>query len=332
MNGATTNPNHSPSPSNRNILEKLAAFFKLVRWPNLVFIGLSQWMFSKAILQPIFQDAGIVPNITDGYLWPLMLSYMLIGAGGNIINDYFDLNIDQINKPDKVIVDRFISRRGAIVLHIVTSLLSLAIAFYIGRQANALQLLPANFACIVLSFIYSLSLKKRLLYGNLMMAFLLSWVIMAVTFCELDHLPFLGGRPIPNAQKLIRYTILYAGFAFIVNLIREVVKDIEDVGGDRKYGCRTLPIVWGTNAAKVFAAVWIVALMAILTLMCLYAFFLRWWLFPIYGILTIVFPLGMVLKGLHRAATPEDFHRISSLIKLVMLMGILSMGFFKFYG
>jgi 4-hydroxybenzoate polyprenyltransferase len=135
-----------------------------------------------------------------------------------------------------------------------------------------------------------------------------------------------------RADKILRETFLYAGFAFIISLIREVVKDMEDVEGDRKYGCKTMPIVWGFNATKVFVAVWLIVLVGTLIIVQLYALRLGWWISVIYSLLLIVAPLIFIIKKLYDAKTSKDFHRISSLVKFVMFTGILSMVFFWIYG
>ncbi len=312
-------------------MNQILALFRLARWPNLLFIALTQWMFIYAIVEPIFDAAHVVPNIHGHLIFPLILSYVLIAAGGNIINDYFDLNIDHINKPDKVIIDKYITRRWAIVLHILFSLISISLGVYIDNETKIHFLAFANFVCIALSFIYSLSLKKKLLSGNVMIAFLLCWVIIVVTVCETEQFAFFSNKPTINVQKLLRYTYLYAGFAFIINLIREVVKDMEDVEGDRVYGCQTMPIAWGINAAKVFVAVWLVILIGILVLLIFYALQTKWWLFSLYAVILIVAPLILVFKKLSAAQTPKDYHGISSYIKMVMFTGILSMIFFRLY-
>jgi 4-hydroxybenzoate polyprenyltransferase len=129
----------------------------------------------------------------------------------------------------------------------------------------------------------------------------------------------------------MRRTFLYAGFAFIISLIREVVKDMEDINGDARYGCRTMPIVWGINAAKIFTATWLIVLLTAVTVMMAYILPFEWWWAAAYCGLFIIVPLLLLLRKLIRAITPADFHSISTWLKLIMLSGILSMLFFKLY-
>jgi len=125
--------------------------------------------------------------------------------------------------------------------------------------------------------------------------------------------------------------VLYASFAFIISLIREVIKDMEDMEGDRKYGCRTMPILWGVNASKVFVAVWIVVLIAMVAVVQFYVLPFGWWHSAVYCILFIIAPLIWIFQKLFRAQSADDFHKLSSMVKLVMLTGIMSMIFFKIY-
>lgn len=278
---------------------------------------------------PVYTRAGVQPVISGFNFVLLCLSSVFIAAAGYIINDYFDLNIDLVNKPDKMVVDKIIRRRWTIAWHLVLSILGIAIGFYLDIATRVFLLGVANFICVMLLFIYSISLKRKFLIGNVIISLLTAWVILVITWCENANI--INRMRNLNIDKILRETFLFAGFAFIISLIREVVKDMEDIEGDRKYGCRTMPIVWGINATKVFVAVWLVVLIATLVIVQIYAVHLQWWLSIIYCITLIIAPLLWILKKLYTARTSKDFHTLSSLIKLVMLTGILSMFFFRYY-
>ena len=106
---------------------------------------------------------------------------------------------------------------------------------------------------------------------------------------------------------------------------------MEDLPGDERYGCRTMPIVWGINASKVFAATWLVVLIAAIAIVQIYVLPFQWWWPALYSTSLIVAPLVIILRKLYKASSPNDFHRISNWLKFVMLTGILSMIFFKLY-
>lgn len=269
------------------------------------------------------------PNVQGLNLALICISSVLIAAAGYIINDYFDLNIDLVNKPGKLVVEKLIHRRWTIVWHIALSVTGIAIGFYVDFTTRIWLLGVSNSICVLLLFVYSTSLKRRMLVGNVLIALLTAWVILVVAWCEYNHLVRLHSGL--HADKILRETFLYAGFAFVISLVREVVKDMEDIEGDRRYGCRTMPIVWGINATKVFVGVWLVVLAGTLLVVQLYALRLGWYLSVAYCLLLIVAPLTWIFRKLYSARVAADYHRISTVVKLVMLTGILSMVFFRYY-
>ena len=202
------------------------------------------------------------------------------------------------------------------------------LGFYLDITTRILLLSVANLACVLLLFAYSISLKKKLLVGNILISLLTAWTVLVITWCETRNLLSPLGL---SRIKITRYTFLYAGFAFIISLIREVIKDIEDIEGDRRYGCTTMPIVWGVNASKIFVAVWLVVLLALLISLQFYVLQFRWWLSALYSILFIIAPLINIFRKLFTANTSGEYHELSSRLKWVMLTGILSMIFIKFY-
>lgn len=295
-----------------------------------MFIAITQLLFVYCIVHPVFAGVGVSPNIRGEYFLLLVLSSVTIAAAGYIINDYFDLNIDLINKPDKLVVEKVISRRWVIVWHLVLSFIGVAVALFIDFTTTVKFLTLANLGCVALLFLYSISLKKKLLSGNILISLLTAWVILVVTYCETSNLLRTIGFA-PSTTKVTRISFLYAGFAFIISLIREVVKDMEDIEGDRKYGCNTMPIAWGINTSKVFVSVWLVVLIAALVIVQFYVLQFKWWWSAAYCILFIIAPLIYIFKKLFTAHTSNDYHSLSSLIKLTMFTGILSMIFFRIY-
>ena len=309
-------------------MKKITAFFTLIRWQNLLFIAVTQALFAYCIIRPVYNTASITPIVTKWVLFLLILSSVFIAAAGYIINDYFDLNIDLINKPDKVIVGNTITRRWAIAFHLALSFIGIAIGFYLDITTRILLLGIANSICVFLLFFYSISLKKKLLIGNVLISALTAWTVFVITWCETRNLLSPLGS---SRSKITRYTLLYAGFAFIISLIREVIKDIEDMEGDRRYGCTTMPIVWGVNAAKIFIAVWLIVLLALLISLQFYVLQFHWWFSALYSFIFIIAPLINIFRKLFTATTSADYHQLSSRTKLVMLTGILSMIFIKIY-
>ena len=288
-----------------------------------MFVALTQFLFVYCVTVPVFEKAGIEPNMYGKRLWLVILSLICISAAGYIINDYFDLNIDRINKPQKLIVDKIIPRRHVIVYHIILSLIGIGIGFYLDTTSHIYLLGVLNIVYTGLLFWYSVSLKRQPLVGNVLVSFLAACSILEITWCEANNL-FHPSNGL-NVARISRFAFLYAGFAFIISLIREVIKDMEDVEGDRRYGCKTLPVVWGINGTKIFTGVWVIVLISILLIVQFYVLQYHWWIAASYCVLTIIIPLSWVFKQLFSAQSSKDFHLLSSIVKLVMLMGILSL-------
>ena len=314
-------------------MKTISAFFRLIRWPNLFFIALTQSLFYYCILLPSFHN-DIVSH--DNVLKPvefslLSLSSVLIAAAGYIINDYFDLNIDRVNKPERIVVEKLIKRRWAILWHWILSGLGILIGFYISWRLRNIFIGPANMVCVILLWFYSTTFKKKLIIGNVIISLLTAWVILVLYLCEFRLHRFVDPSYHHSLSTVYKFTILYAAFAFIISLIREVVKDIEDMEGDARYGCRTMPVVWGVNVAKVFIATWLIVLIASLVVIQFYVLQYRWWASVLYCFIFILLPLLQILRKLYVASISTDYYQLSKLIKAVMLAGILSMIFFKLY-
>ena len=307
------------------------AFIKMIRLPNLFFIALTQILFHTAVLDTILLPLGTGPSIDGWNFILLVVSSVLIAAAGYIINDYFDINIDQINKPTANVVDKIVSRRWAMVWHFVLSGVGLLLSAWVAWRTGFWYILLGNFMCVLLLFGYSVSLKRKLLFGNILISLLTAWVILVIGLAEFTSPVLTSSKIVEASGKIIRLSLLYAGFAFISSLIREAIKDIEDLQGDERYGCRTMPIVWGVNAAKVYIAVWLVVILALLVILQVYVARFEWWWAMVYSIVFIIGPFVLIFFQLYKAKDQKDYHRLSNWTKLVMLTGILSMIFFYFY-
>jgi len=312
-------------------MKLVVAFLKMIRLPNLFFIIITQLLFHLAIIKPVTLAAGMYPALEGTYFVLLILSSVLIAAAGYIINDYFDINIDNINKPKGNVVDNIVSRRWAMAWHFILSGLGVLLSGYIAWVTGFWYILIGNFICVVLLFGYSISLKKKLLAGNILISLLTAWVILILSISEFTIIAVNNQQLIDMVNKITRIGFLYAGFAFISSIIREAIKDIEDMQGDAKFGCRTMPIVWGVNSTKVYIAVWLVVILALLIILQIYVWPYKWWWPMIYSVIFIMAPFVFILLKLRQAKSSGDYHQLSNWTKFVMLSGILSMIFFYFY-
>jgi 4-hydroxybenzoate polyprenyltransferase len=308
----------------------LGAFLNLVRYPNLVFIFLTQYLLQYAVIKPLFGWYNVSTTLNDLQFFLLSLSTVLIAAAGNIINDYFDINIDQVNKPERIIIDRLISRRWAIVWHTIFNVVGVSIGFLLGWEIGYPLLGITQLCCSGLLWFYSTAYKRQLLIGNIVISLLTAVTVMVVGFYEPKLYKEINEINAPAVYLLLRIILLYAAFAFLISMIREIVKDLEDMKGDSWLGCRTMPIVYGVNASKDVAYVLSFILIALILFVQVKIFPWKWYGAIIYLFFLVQLPLLLMMYRLKKAVSPQDFHKVSSFIKLIMLTGIISMLFFKF--
>src|SRR5436190_5610998 len=162
----------------------VGAFLKMIRLPNLFFIMLTQVLFHATILDSILLPLGVKPAIDHWNLFLLIMASVLIAAAGYIINDYFDVNIDQVNKPTANVVDKIVSRRWAMAWHFVLSSVGILLSAWLAWRTGFWYILIGNFVCVLLLFGYSVSLKRKLLSGNILISLLSAWVILVIGLSE----------------------------------------------------------------------------------------------------------------------------------------------------
>ncbi len=274
---------------------------RITRMLNLIILALTQY-FTAYFLVDV--HATQRAYLLDVRLFLLVLSTVMIAAAGYIINDYYDVKIDFINKPRRVVVGTIFRRRVVIIAHVSLTVVGVLLGAYLSWRVGALHLSAA-----LLLWWYSNRLKRYPLVGNISIALLSSLAIVVI------------GLYYRAALQLVS---VYAIFAFCISLLREVVKDMEDVRGDETFGCQTLPIVWGIHRTKV-----------LLYVLSGFFIFLLFFLSGTLGntTLTIFFlvltgPIAYFITKLVYADTQRDFAYLSGFCKLLMLGGILSMAFF----
>ena len=294
----------------------------------MVFILLAEILFHFCIYKPLYPSAG---SEIDTNFSLIVLTYLFIAAAGYIINDYFDINIDQVNKPNKVVVGAHIKRRWVIFWHLFFSVMGIYVSTIAFPFKWYWHIHLSNLLTILLLWFYSTNFKKEFLIGNVVIAILTAWSIAVVYFSKFTIQQIMH----PDIKDLANFRFaklmaLYCAFAFILTLVREALKDMEDIDGDQKFGCRTLPIVWGLKPTKVYIGVWLVVVIACLSIIQLYVIPFGWWYAVVYCLAFIIYPLAYVLAKLKKSYVNEDFKKLSLYIKIAMFSGILSMIFFYF--
>jgi 4-hydroxybenzoate polyprenyltransferase len=275
----------------------IVAFFRVTRAWNLIILVLAQYLTACFLMgrgMQVFSDVN---------LFMLAFSTGLIAAAGYIINDYYDIKIDFVNKPDRVVVGKTIPRRYALFLHSLQSVAGISIGFLISWKIGIL-----HFLSVFLLWLYSNNLKRQPLAGNVAVGLLTGLSIFVV-------------EVLYNSNNAL--VIIYAVFAFFMTLVREIIKDMEDLKGDNTFGCQTLPIVWGVAKTKYMVYSVIAALL--ITVLVINGAYIQ--LPLLYFLIFLFIPLTVLVLRLYRADTTKDFAGLSSFCKIIMLLGMLSMIF-----
>jgi 4-hydroxybenzoate polyprenyltransferase len=313
----------------RLLEHKWIAFLKLVRIENLIIIALTQILLRYFVLEKVLGNHHLQLTLDDLLFYLMVASTVLIAAAGYIINDYFDVKTDMINHPDTVVVGRVIKRRWAIILHVSLTTLGVMLGIYVALKTGYLRLAIFHIAAATLLWFYSTHFKKQLLTGNLVVALLTASVTFMPFIFEIGIMqrtqPDFSEIHLRTILSCMKTTLFFALFAFLTTLAREIIKDLEDYKGDEATGGRTMPIVWGVHAARIFSA-FIILITVILLCVAIYnqwRFYHRILNFSnLYIFFALIAPLLFLELILIKAEESRHYRRASILLKFIMLFGI----------
>ena len=312
----------------------MKAFLKLIRWSNLLIVILTMVLMRYAILEPVLNKldinlyslAGSATSMSLQSSWLdfilLVAATVLITAGGYVINDYFDIKTDLINR-GKVIVGTKIPRRKAMMLHNVLNITGVAAGFYLSAREGFIWMGILFLIVSGLLYFYSASYKRQFLVGNLMVAVLTAMVPMLVVIFEapvLYQYYAINAVKIPDLSIIFYWVGGFAILAFLTTLAREIIKDIEDFEGDVAYGRNTVPVVIGILTSKI-----VTVCLLFVTLLMLY---LVWFIYLndfitlIYITVAVAIPLVYVIFQIIFSQSRKQLHSASRIMKIVMLTGI----------
>lgn len=304
----------------------MTPYFHIIRWKNLLFLALIQWLMLYAVVFPLLQTFSFETTSQTTLYWLLILSTLLITAGGYVINDYFDVKIDRINRPDSVIVGEKISLKGTMRYYQLLTGLGVLIGLVVSFIAKSFSL---GFIFILtpgLLWFYSASYKRQFVIGNLIVSFSSALAIfvvgiLAVALLKPNYGDLLIQTPIP--KTIYGWTGGFALFAFILTWIREIIKDMEDVEGDMELECRTMPIKWGIKKTKFFLYALILITIGALFHADHYFISFENNITARYIIFGLCLPLLVLGYLIFKAKVSADFHQASTLSKFIMLIGVL---------
>ena len=310
------------------MMDTIGRISRLIRLPNLVIIILTQVLLRYCIIRPILfsRSPEMISGNIDFFL--LVLTTVLIAIGGYIINDYFDIPIDEVNKPGKNSVGKEIKERTVIILCWLINGLAIVLGFFLAYRLKSLSF-GLVFPCIsILLWFYSAKYKRTFLLGNIIVSLLSALVIFIVWYFEFLYLQLNPENfviVLDNIKLTTRFFLVYGLFAFLVSLFREIIKDLEDVKGDLQNGCTTLPVVWGMKKTK-FIAAFLILLVALLVIYCsLIAFNMAQIGIFLYLLGAVEFPLIYLLIRIFFLHKDEEWQFLSSVCKIIMVAGILTM-------
>ena len=278
-----------------------------------------------SIIKPILEVYGFKLQFSELNFFFLVMATVFITAAGYVINDYFDTKTDLVNRPETVIIGRKLNRRWAILLHIFFNTIGIGLGIYISFYIG-MPILSFVFVLITgILWFYSTTYKRQFLIGNLTVAILTALVPLMVILFEIPLLNKEYGLLIREMyfdfNHIIIWVLAFAFYAFLLTMVREIIKDVEDFEGDRVYGGKTMPIVLGVIYTKIVLITFI--LVTLFSLLYLYFRFLKDSYTLIYFILFLIIPLILLVYKIIVADNKKDYHRASNLSKLIMLAGIL---------
>lgn len=294
-------------------------YLKLIRYPNLLLIALMQFV----VLYGFLKIQNIWLFLSDWQFGLLVLATVSIAAGGNIINDINDQNSDAINKPNSNQVGKSISENQAYNLYAAFTIVGVLLGFYLANVIGKPIFGSVFIFCAALLYMYATSFKQILLVKNLIISFLLAFSIIIIGLFEI----YPATIPENQAQMKMTFSILldFAVIAFIINLLREIVKDLEDMKGDYNSGISTLPIVLGVSrTTKILLGYSFIPVIMILYYTYTYLFQLEFATVYILGF--IIGPLLYFMIKMGTAKNKKDFNHLSLVLKLIIFFGILAIG------
>ncbi len=298
-------------------------FLKLIRFGNLVFMAVCLLIIRYAF----FENSGAASALNDFQYALLVISNLCLGAAGYLINDLYDIEADKINKPGKAFIKNGVSEKLAFNAFLMFNIIAVGIGFYL---ANAIGY-PAFSALFIFSsallYIYSAYLKNVPVAGNIAVSFLVAGV--AALPGIFDLLPAINSYNQSQQAALFFILLDYSFFAFFINLLREMVKDQEDIKGDYNTGGNTLPILLGTQRTN-----WVIFTIGLIPLIAVF-YYLYTYLFEytpavLYTLFLIIAPLLYFLVQILTAKRKKDFSLLSKILKIVLFFGLISIGFQQF--
>lgn len=297
-------------------------YLHLIRYQNLIFIALAQLFIKYGLFHPFGID--ITLN-AFGFLL-LIFATLCIAAAGNIINDIYDVKIDRINKPEKVIIGKKITEKKATNLFIILNVIGVAVGFYLANIIEKPAFAALFIAFSALLYLYASFLKGMLLIGNLIISALVAMSLIIVALFDL--LPSITEANQVTQSTIFSIVLDYSLFAFFINFIREIVKDLQDINGDKTGGINTLAIALGRKRTTTVTFI-LGVLMVISVVFYMYQYLYNQQILLLYFLFAIIGPLLYFCIKTWSAKTKKEYAILSTILKIVMFTGMCSILLFQ---
>ena len=308
---------------------KVRDFFRLIRWKNLLFAAIVVWLMEKMVAVPLLATrAGLPEQLPWWVFYLLLLSVVFIAAGGYVINDYFDVKIDIINRPNNLIVTRTFSKQEAMLFHQVLTGIGVAAGVAVSIYLKSWSLGLIFILIPGLLWFYSSSYKRQFIIGNIIVALVAALVPMLVAMANSEYIRHYQSNLyyLYTARDIYIWIGTFAVFDFMTTLIREILKDLQDQTGDRELECHTLPIRIGDTWTKTILTllIGVVACGAAWIVWRCLPFAHTWGSLSVrYLIFGLFVPLLCELYLLWSAKLPSDYKFAQGLMKFIMMLGVL---------
>ncbi|SRX56058.1 geranylgeranylglycerol-phosphate geranylgeranyltransferase [Aequorivita sp. CIP111184] len=298
-------------------------YLNLIRYQNLLFIALVQ-VFIK---YGLFYSLGVETTLNTFHFILLVIATLCIAAAGNIINDIYDVEIDKINKPNKVLIGKKISERTANRLFIILNVIGVVIGFYLSNTIGKSGFAALFIVFSALLYLYASYLKGMLIIGNVLVSFLVAMSLIIVALFDL--LPAITAQNQTAQSTVFKIVLHYAMFAFFINLIREIVKDLQDINGDKNGGMNSLAIAIGRK--RTIMIVFLLGVFMVLgVVLYMYEYLYNQQVLLLYFLFAIVAPLMYFCIKAWGSETPKEYAFLSNLLKIIIFLGICSIPLFSF--
>lgn len=297
----------------------LRDIFRLIRFPNLLIVALAMYALRLMLVEPLIIMSHQAPAVTSFNFFLMVFSTVLIAAGGYIINDIEDTKIDKLNQRENAVIHQTISRDLGYNLYLALTFIGVCIGFYLTLKTNMHIVAYVNLVSSGLLYFYSTTYKRQFLIGNIIVSLLTALSLAMVYLTE---------PTAPLIEPLKLFATGYVVFAFLTSMARELIKDMEDLEGDAAAGCNTVPVVAGLKISKAVAVSFIFLILVLLLLIQIRS---HQWdaIIPfLYVAVFIEVPLIILLVSVIISSTKADFKRCSTIAKIIMVAGILSMPVF----